>query len=250
MGNQKSVVITGGGKGIGADISRIFYKAGYRVFIGSRHDNGFADELGENAWFCKTDVRRPADLNALVDFAVNTAGALHVMINNAGYSGWRPLASIDEGFWNDMIDTNLKGTLFGCQAAVGQIVTDGCIINVSSLAGKRGSANNSVYCASKFGVNGVTQALAKEIGSRDIRVNAVCPVFVKTEGVIEALRENDSPAGGKDVHEFLENFTASQSALGRLPLGVEVGKACLFLASDAAGYVTGAVLCVDGGYMA
>lgn len=250
MGTQKTIVITGGGRGIGADISRVFHQAGNRVFIGSRDDKGFADELGENTWFFRTDVRKPGDLHALVDFAVNTTGAIHVMINNAGYSGWRSVESVDESFWNDMIDTNLKSVLFGCQAAAERMTQDGgCIINVSSLAGKRGSANNSVYCASKFGVNGITQALAKEIGHRGIRVNAVCPVFVKTDGVIEALRENDSPARGQDVHEFLENFTLSQSALRRLPLGTEVGHACLFLASEAASAITGQCVNVDCGVL-
>jgi len=250
MTAHKTVVITGGGKGIGADIARVFYDTEYRVIIGSRTDHGISEKLGENAWFCETDVRQPSDLHALVAYAVEKTGAVHVMINNAGYSGWRTLAGIDESFWQDMIDTNLKGVLFGCQAAARQMRgKGGCIINVSSLAGKRGSANNSVYCASKFGVNGITQALAKEIGGQNIRVNAVCPVFVKTDGVIEALQENDSPAGGTDVSAFLDSFMRAQSALGRLPLGEEVGNACLFLASEKASAITGQCINVDCGVL-
>jgi 3-oxoacyl-[acyl-carrier protein] reductase/meso-butanediol dehydrogenase/(S,S)-butanediol dehydrogenase/diacetyl reductase len=170
-------------------------------------------------------------------------------VNNAGYSGWRPLDRIDEDFWDQMIDTNLKGVLFGCQAAAPHLPRGGSIINISSLAGKRGSANNSVYCASKFGVNGVTQALAKELGSRGIRVNAVCPVYVRTEGLLEALGDPVSPAGGADVESYLEDFAAKQSALGRLPRDEEVGSVCVFLASEAASAITGQCINVDCGVL-
>ena len=84
--------------------------------------------------------------------------------------------SVTDEFWNKMIDTNLKGAFWGCKIAAANLNAGGTIINVSSLAGKRGSVNNSVYCASKFGMNGLTQALAKELGQKGIRVNAVCPV--------------------------------------------------------------------------
>ena len=127
-----------------------------------------------------------------------------MLVNNAGLSAWRPLHEIDEAFWQDMVDTNLKSVLFACQAAAPNLPRGGSIINISSLAGKRGSANNSVYCSTKFGVNGITQALAKELGTLGIRVNAVCPVYVHTDGLEEALREKHSPTGSQDISGYLD----------------------------------------------
>lgn len=249
MADQQTVVITGGGKGIGADIARVFHKNGFRVVIGSRHDSGLAAELGERALFRSTDVRRPQQLRELMQAVVDWSGRLDVAINNAGYSQWRPVAQVDEKFWQQMIDTNLKGVFFGCQAAGVHLKDGGCIINISSLASRRGSANNSVYCASKFGVNGITQAVAKEWGIRGIRVNAVCPVYVQTEGLMEALEEQHAPPGSQKVEDYLRDFARSNSALGRLPLGEEVGQTCLFLASPAASAITGQCINVDCGVL-
>ena len=122
----------------------------------------------------------------------------------------------------------------------------GAIINISSIAGKRGSANNSVYCASKFGMNGLTQALAKEVGAQSIRVNAVCPVLIPTAGLLHALEGAYAPAHG-DTEAFMAHFTRANSALGRLPTGPDVGAMCVFLASDDASAVTGQCLNVDCG---
>jgi NAD(P)-dependent dehydrogenase (short-subunit alcohol dehydrogenase family) len=249
MTEKRTVVITGGGKGIGADLARTFYAQGHRVVIGSRSDNGLAKELGERAIFCPTDVRQPQDLRQLMQAAVDWSGQLDVVINNAGHSQWKPAAEVDEDFWQKMIDTNLKGVFFGCQAAGEHLQDGGCIVNVSSLASRRGSANNSVYCASKFGVNGITQALAKEWGKRGIRVNAVCPVYVRTEGLVQALAEADAPPAGKGVEDYLRDFTAANSALGRMPTGEEVGATCLFLTSPAASAITGQCINVDCGVL-
>lgn len=249
MVEQRTVVITGGGKGIGADIARVFHKDGFHVMIGSRHDSGLTTELGERALFRKTDVCQPQELRELMQATVGWSGQLDVAINNAGYSQWRPAAQVDEEFWQQMIDTNLKGVFFSCQAAGAFLKEGGCIINISSLASKRGSANNSVYCASKFGVNGITQALAKEWGKRGIRVNAVCPVYVQTEGLLKALEEKDAPPGGQDVEIYLKEFAAGNAALGRLPTGGEVGQVCLFLASPAASAITGQCINVDCGVL-
>jgi 3-oxoacyl-[acyl-carrier protein] reductase/meso-butanediol dehydrogenase/(S,S)-butanediol dehydrogenase/diacetyl reductase len=148
-----------------------------------------------------------------------------------------------------MIDTNLKGTFWGCKVASENLSAGGCIINISSLAGKRGSANNSVYCASKFGVNGLTQALAKELGPRGIRVNAVCPVYIQTKGLVEALSDKRSPTQGEDIESYLEKFAAENAALKRLPTGEEVAEMCLFLASDEASATTGQCINVDCGVL-
>lgn len=245
----RSVVVTGGGRGLGAFISRAFHAAGDRVLMASRRDSGLAAELGARARFVACDVRHLHALRSAAQAAADWAGGIDVWVNNAGYSGWRPLEEVDETFWNAMIETNLKAVLFGCQAATTFLPSRGCIINISSLAGKRGSANNSVYCAAKFGVNGLTQALAKELGSRAIRVNALCPVYVRTEGLLQALEEPQSPAQGRDVSAYLREFAASQAALGTLPTGEQVAAACVFLASPAAAAITGQCINVDCGVL-
>jgi len=245
----RTAIVTGGGVGIGAGITRAFHAEGYQVLIVSRSSSGLAAELGERGRFAVCDVRRPKDLEAAVQRALDWTGRLDVLVNNAGYSAWKPLGEVDEAFWDRMVDTVLKGTFFGCQAAAKHLPAGGCIINISSLAGKRGSANNAVYCAAKFGVNGITQALAKELGPQEIRVNAVCPVYVQTDGLLEALRRPEAPPRGQEVATYLREFAASQAALGRLPLAEEIAQACLFLASPAASAITGQCINVDCGVL-
>jgi 3-oxoacyl-[acyl-carrier protein] reductase/meso-butanediol dehydrogenase/(S,S)-butanediol dehydrogenase/diacetyl reductase len=249
MKKSKTVVITGGTRGIGEAITRAFYNEGYHVIIGGRNDTELVNKLGKKAFFQKTDVRIEQDINALVKKAIEWTGRLDVFINCAGFSGWRPIADVDEDFWNSMIETNLKGVFWGCKAATKNLKKGGCIINISSLAGKRGSANNSVYCASKFGVNGITQALAKELGPNGIRVNAVCPVYIQTEGLIEALNDDKSPAQGMNVKDYLEKFAAENAALKRCPTSHEIAKVCLFLASDNATAITGQCINLDCGVL-
>jgi NAD(P)-dependent dehydrogenase (short-subunit alcohol dehydrogenase family) len=246
---NRTMVITGGNRGIGEVISRSFYSEGYHIIIGALNDTKLAEKLGEMALFQKTDVRQERNVIELVRKAHEWTGRLDVFINCAGFSQWRPINEVDEDFWDMMIDTNLRGTFWGCKAASGFMQKGGCIINISSIAGKRGSANNSVYCASKFGVNGLTQAAAKELGGRGIRVNAVCPVYIRTEGLMEALKDKRSPAGGEDIEEYLEKFASENAALKRLPTGEEIARTCLFLASDEASAITGQCLNVDCGVL-
>jgi NAD(P)-dependent dehydrogenase (short-subunit alcohol dehydrogenase family) len=243
---SRTVVITGGTLGIGAAIVQAFHASGERVVVAARHDNGLARTLGERAIFQRVDVCDPIALHELAMAAVDWSGRLDVFVNNAGRSDWRPLELIDEPFWNEMLEVNLKSVLFGCQAAAKVMTGEGVILNISSMAGKRGTASNSVYCASKFGVNGITQALAKELGTRGVRVNAICPVLVRTEGLDAALETDFSPARG-DIEEFLESFTLSNSALGRLPTASEVADFCVYLASARASAITGQCINVDCG---
>ncbi len=246
---KKTVIITGGTKGIGAEIARVFFTAGYYVLLASRQDSGLAKKLGHRAHFIKTDVRRQEDHLRLAAFALKWTGQVDVYINCAGFSAWKPLGGVSAKFLEDMLDTNLKGTFWGCKAAAGCLLRGGVIINIASLAGKRGSSNNSVYCASKFGVIGLTQALAKELGPSGIRVVGVCPVYVQTENVLKALQDTNSPAKGKNVKAYLKKFTAEQTALGVLPTGKDIGETCLFLASRAASAITGQSINVDCGVL-
>jgi len=246
---SRVVLITGGGRGIGAAITCAFHARGDRVVIVSRTDNGLARELGGRARHVVTDVTESAQVGAAITRVLDWAGRLDVVVNNVGMSAWRPLASIDDGFWADMLAVNLSSVLFTCRAASPHLGRGAAIVNVSSLAGKRGSANNAAYCAAKFAVNGLTQALAKELGPRGIRVNAVCPVYVDTTGLREALADPEAPPEGRDIDAYLADFAHRQSALGRLPRVEEVGATCVMLASPDAAAVTGQCVNVDCGVL-
>ena len=123
---------------------------------------------------------------------------------------------------------------------------NGSIINISSIAGKRGSKNNSAYSASKFGVNGLTQSLSKEFGSRGIRVNAICPVLVKTDGLLKALSETSSPAKN-NPNKFITKFRIENAALSHLPTTSEVADLCYYLGSENSSAITGQCINIDCG---
>lgn len=239
------VAVTGGTSGIGRAVAELFQDRGQAVAICSRSPRD--RRLPAAIVHHRVDVRRRDAIDGFAEAVHERFGSLDVFVNCAGVSRWRALADCDEAFASELLETNLLGTLWGCAAAARWMQQGGCIVNISSLAGKRGSANNSVYCASKFAVNGITQALAKELGPRGIRVNAVCPVYVETEQILASLAEPASPAAGQSVRSYLEAFAKSQTALGRLPTAQEVAEVVYFLASPSASAMTGQCLNVDCG---
>lgn len=242
---KKTVIVTGGNRGIGLDIATRFANEGWNVFVGSR--SGL--EMSHiNIHHMPMDVNEPMDHQMVVNHAALKTGRLDVYINNAGFSEWRPIDQIDENFLENILSTNLKSAFWGVQAALTAMNSKGSIINVSSLAGKRGTANNSAYVATKFGMNGMTQALAKELGPKGIRVNGVCPVLIPTPGLMTAL-ESDHAPGGENPVLWMQDFARTQSALQRLPTGREVADVCYFLASDAASAITGQNINVDCGVL-
>lgn len=244
---QKVIAVTGGTKGIGLAIAELFLKNGFFVSVCARSAK---DSLLPSAILhSQADVRKKEDQIRFVANTVEKFGSLDVFVNCAGASRWRSIEKIDETFVSEVVETNLLGTLWGCVAASQVLQSGGAIINVSSLAGKRGSANNSAYCAAKFGVNGITQSLAKELGPKGIRVNAVCPVYVETPYILESLEERASPAQGKSVRDYLDSFAQTQTALGRLPTAEEVAQVVFFLASPDASAITGQCINVDCGVL-
>lgn len=243
---HKTVVITGGTRGIGLEITRAFLSAGYEVFVGARSLPSHND-FPSSVKFVQTDVRYEAELTNLVNTAVSESGSIDVLVNNAGYSEWMSIENITEPFLLDMMKTNLFSAFWGCKAAVSLMRPGSSIINISSMAGKRGSSNNSAYVATKFAMNGLTQSLCKELGPKGIRVNGVCPVLISSPGLIQALHGPDSPSLGHDIETFISNFSQSNSALGRMPTATEVASACVYLASDAASGITGQNINVDCG---
>ena len=248
MAIDKVAIVTGGNRGIGLGITKRLVDSGYKVFVGARQKPKLDKVFDNKVFFQYTDVREEEDHIKLIEFAIQKFGSIDCYINNAGYSEWMPIDKIDDEFLSNILNTNLKGAFWGSKAAAKHLKKGGSIINISSLAGKRGSSNNSAYCSSKFGVNGITQSLSKEVGKRNIRVNAVCPVIIPTRGLIEALDNPESPAY-EDVNGFIENFKNTQAALPELPTGEQIGNFCLFLASDRATAVTGQCINVDCGVL-
>jgi 3-oxoacyl-[acyl-carrier protein] reductase/meso-butanediol dehydrogenase/(S,S)-butanediol dehydrogenase/diacetyl reductase len=243
----RTIVVTGGTKGIGLDIVQAFHRSGDRVFAAARHEPA-AGALPDGVTFVGLEAAEEDSHVALVRAALEQTGRLDVYINNVGRSAWRPIEEIDARFLEEMLAVNLKSAFWGSRAAAQKLESGGVILNISSLAGKRGSANNSAYVAAKFGMNGLTQSLAKELGPRGIRVNALCPVLVDTPGLRTALGDLDSPAAGRP-DEFFGRFAREQSALGRLPLGSEVAEMALAMCARASSAVTGQCLNVDCGVL-
>lgn len=239
------VAITGGTRGIGKAIADLFHQRGFAVAVCSRSPRD--PSLPADFLHSPCDVRKQTEVERFLRTVAERHGRIDVMVNGAGISRWRPIEAVDESFAAEILETNILGTLWGCAEAAERMEKGGCIVNVSSLAGKRGSANNSAYCAAKFAVNGITQALAKELGPRGIRVNAVCPVYVPTEQIRASLEEPHSPARGKSVDAYLNNFAATQTALGRLPTAEEVAEVVYFLSSPAASAISGQCINVDCG---
>jgi len=246
---SRTVIITGGSKGIGWGLVQTFASNGYKVVSGSRSFiNEVPKQMAANIKQIEIDVKNKGDHIKLVKTALEWTGKLDCYVNNAGYSEWRDIQSIDDSFLTDIFQTNLFAYFWGAQAAITAMTDGGSILNISSLAAKRGTSNNSAYSATKFGVTGLTQSLCKELGPKGIRVNAVCPVLVETPGLIAALNSDKSPAG-LDLSKFLNDFAKNQSALGRLPTINEVAELCLFLSSEKASGITGQSINIDCGVL-
>jgi 3-oxoacyl-[acyl-carrier protein] reductase/meso-butanediol dehydrogenase/(S,S)-butanediol dehydrogenase/diacetyl reductase len=242
---RRVVAVTGGTRGIGRAIAELFLSRGDAVAVGSR--SAGSKGMPEGVYRADIDVRRREEMRRFIRGVVTRFGRLDVLVNCAGVSRWKPVEAIDDAFAAELLETIALGTMWGCAEAAAVLPRGGSIVNVSSLAGKRGSANNSAYCAAKFAVNGITQSLAKELGPRGIRVNAVCPVYVRTEAILSALKDPDSPAQGEPAAKYLASFARTQTALGRLPTAGEVAEAVYFLAGSSASAITGQCLNVDCG---
>ena len=242
---MKSVaVIIGGSKGIGKSICEKYLKEGYIVINGSRSNPKI-----NNKYFysLKLDVKNEANIKSFFINVKKITKKIDVLINNAGMSEWKSIKNKKKDFIYNIFETNVFYIFWSCKYAIKLLGKNSSIINISSIAGKRGSKNNSAYSASKFAVNGITQSLAKELGQNKIKVNAICPVLIKTPGLIYALKQKDSPAYKSGINPFLNKFIKANSSNGKLPTANDVADFTYFLSSDSNQSITGQCINIDNG---
>ncbi|MBP7643236.1 MAG: SDR family oxidoreductase [Saprospiraceae bacterium] len=243
---NKVVIITGAASGIGKATAELFAKEGASVVISdiqeaegkSTTENIIAN--GGKASFIKTDVSRPEEMEALVNFAIKTYGKLDIAVNNAGIGGeLNPIADMSIEGWNKVIEVNLNSIFYGMKYQIQAMLKNGggSIVNIASILGAVGFAGSSAYTAAKHGVVGISKAAALEYSSQGIRINAVGPGFIETP-LLNALDAE------------MKSQLASLHPIGRLGTSEEVAELILWLASDKASFVTGSYYPVDGGYLA
>lgn len=235
----KTVVITGSARGIGRVIAEQFHARGANVVVSDVNESAVSDvtaALGERTLGVPCNVTVPADIEKLCEQTLQTFGRIDVFVNNAGITRDTLMIRMSEADWDLVLDINLKGA-FLCTQSVARIMMKqraGRIINISSVVGLTGNAGQANYSASKAGLIGLTKSAAKELAPRNVTVNAVAPGFIETE-MTKALPETARQA-------FLQRVL-----LGRPGTPQDVASATLFFASEAAAYITGQVLVVDGG---
>lgn len=237
----RTVVVTGAGSGIGAQMARLFAEEGAVVFGGDLQPDG----VPAQATAVKTDVAVESEVQALVAAAVDATGRLDVMCNNAGIgSTTDPLdCSVQE--WDRVFAVNARGVFLGTRAALPHMLARGAgaIVNTASVAGMVGLRNRTAYCASKGAVIALTKQVAIQYAGTGVRCNCICPGTVDSPWVGRLLDEADDPA------EQRRQLVARQP-MGRLGTPEEVARAALYLASDDAAFVTGSELVIDGGLVA
>ncbi len=242
---DKVVLVTGAGRGIGQAIAVAFAQAGARVAVNDLNPESCettAEKIkasGGQALACQADVANKMAVQAMLIDIEDGWGRVDVLINNAGVEPHRPILQLDEWDWNRTIDVNLKGA-FICAQSAGRMMQQqggGVIVNIASIAGRAaGLRDRSAYVASKTGLIGFTKECAREFAAYNIRVNAVCPGVIITE-MTAHLRQNEA-----QMKRWLEDIP-----LGRLGDPDDVTGPVLFLCSDAARYITGQAINVDGG---
>jgi len=245
---NKVALITGGTSGIGRDTAILFARAGAKVvFSGRREVEGketfdLIRAEGGDGHFVKSDVSKSADVESLVQKAVEKYGRLDVAFNNAGIEGvWAPLIEQTEENWDRVQNINLKGVWLSMKYEILQMLKQGgggAIVNMSAVAGVIGAAGAGVYVASKHGVLGLTKSAAIEYAAHGIRVNAVCPAVIETPMAERAFGE---PAVNKRM--------LSLHPLGRFGKPREVAEAVLWLCSEKSSFTTGQYLGIDGGLL-
>jgi len=243
MIDQQVAIVTGGSRGIGRTVCLKLAQAGVHVVINYFGNQQEADEtveaceaFGVKALAVKGDVSIPADCEYLFEQALTVTGKVHILVNNAGITRDNLIMRMSDDEFDSVIATNLKGP-FNCMRLASKIMMKqryGRIVNMSSVIGIRGNAGQVNYAASKAGVIGMTKSLARELATRGVTVNAIAP------GMIQTQMTNVLP-------EAVKEAMLNEIPCKRIGTTDDVAEAVLFFTKEAAGYMTGQVLCVDGG---
>ncbi len=239
---DRVALVTGGARGIGRAIAFRLAKDGAKVAIVDMADSGAdtAREIekatGRPTTFVKADISKEADARAAVSASEAALGPVDILVNNAGITRDNLMLVMDESDWDAVLAVNLKGAFLMSKAVLRGMIKRrrGAIVSISSVVGRRGNASQTNYSAAKAGLIGFTKSLAREVASRNVRVNAVAPGYIETE-MTAALPES------------VRNAIISQIPLGRIGSPDAVADAVAFLAGESASFITGAVLAVDGG---
>lgn len=255
----KTAVVTGGAMGIGKGIVDRLSEAGGSVVIADvdidlgQETMKELTEKGRRVEFMATDISNLGDIDKAIDFSIKTFGSLDILVNNAGVYPFMPALNLTESAWNRVMDINLKGSFFFAQKAAKKMVekgNGGKIINIASIDALHPTGNLVHYDSSKGGLVMMTKSLAFEWGKYDIHVNAIAPGGIQTPGAAQSANTMIQASGLKP-----EQFTEmSKSFTARIPMGRqgepdEIATVVLFLASEAARYITGETIVVDGGYL-
>ncbi|MCU0389296.1 MAG: SDR family oxidoreductase [Chitinophagaceae bacterium] len=239
---QKVAIVTGGGSGLGKAMAKKFSSNGITTIIVGRQIEKLQaakDELGENCFAMVCDVTNLGSIPAFVDGIVQKFGRIDILVNNAGINQKKEFTEVTDEEFQNVLTTNLTSVFVMSREVVKQMLKQGSgsIINISSMAAQYGLPKVIAYSASKTAIDGLTRAMAVELSPKGIRVNAIAPGFIYSDMTAKAL-DSDPERKAK--------------VFGRTPMGImgqpeDIGDAALFLASDAAKYITGVVLPVDGG---
>ena len=242
---NKTVIITGASKGIGAETAILFARKGYNVVINYNNSFEAASLLtrsltsrGCSVMSFKADVTNRLETDLMVKETIYKSGSVDILVNNAGVSNIGLITDLDDFDVNKIFDINLKGTYNCCRSVVPAMVSQksGRIINVASMWGEVGASCEVAYSASKAGVIGLTKALAKELAPSGITVNCIAPGLIDT-----SMNANISV---DDLNAFVDDIP-----LGRMGTAEDIAETALFLASSGADYITGQVVGVNGGYV-
>ncbi|MDE7469138.1 MAG: 3-oxoacyl-[acyl-carrier-protein] reductase [Desulfovibrionaceae bacterium] len=243
MNTAPIALVTGASRGIGKAIAKELAKSGFIVYGTYAHNKAEADEtckeiqeLGFQAQMFQVNVAHSEEITAFFDTVVKPAGTLHVLVNNAGITKDGLLLRMKDQDFDDVISVNLRGAFICAREAAKLMVKSryGRIINISSIVGEMGNAGQVNYAAAKAGLLGMTKAMAKELASRSITVNAITPGFITTDMT-------------KELTDDMREHYSKSIPLGRLGTVDDIAAAVVFLASAQASYITGQVLGINGG---
>ena len=243
---MKTAVVTGASRGIGAARAVAMAKNGYNVILGYKESKERAEQLAEvlisgygvAAFAVKADVSVSKEADELIEVAYKNFGRVDVLVNNAGIAGFKLFTDITDEDWAQMIGTNLTG-VFNCSRAAAKYMINaksGSIVNISSMWGQVGASCEVHYSASKAGVIGLTQALAKELAPSNIRVNCICPGVIKTDML-------------NNIDDETIDALIEETPIGRIGTPKDIADAVAFLSSESASFITGQVLGVNGGFV-